>query len=175
MSPRDIYLKLMEGEQHLTLDECEAGLKHFTLLTNQLAASGPAFAYATLEANSIAGKLQLFRDVCKFEALAADRESEDYQGGYRTGIVWKDMYRPGGPWTMSDDGTRTDPAFKKRCADSQVVHRRWMMGFDEGLAAKKAGHHPTPDMLCCTSTDPAHVHWLLCLVERAGEPLGARS
>lgn len=166
-TPRDIYLKLEAGD-HLTVAELDIGLKHFTQLTKLLAASGPAFVYATLQANSIEGKLRLFKDVSKFETLAADRESEDYQVGYRTGIVWKDTYRPGGPFVTTWCEGRDKPQHKQMCDDSVDANRRWLMGFDEGLAAKKAGHKPTADMLSCTSKDAGHVHWLPCLVGRGG-------
>lgn len=70
----DICSKVERGE-HLSVRDCSLALEHYTELTKQLARSGPLFALATLQSNSIEGKLRLFADVHKYEAKSADRAS----------------------------------------------------------------------------------------------------
>lgn len=170
MKPADIYHAIQTGG-FIPHADLGPAFQHFTHLATMLAASGPTFTHASREADRIAGVLQLHLAARKYDAAQEDRHSDSYREGYRTGIVWdqkKDNYRPGGPWvlTLSMHG-RDKPEYQARCEASELHARRWLMGFDEGLAAQLAGHKATPDMIACDLVEGSeHRHGLACLIDR---------
>lgn len=128
----DIYQALLDGDR-LTDEEVEAGFNHFTEMCALLRKSGAAFALAEHEATRMAGKLQLFVEVRKLEALNAERNSPSYQDGYQTGFTWKEKWTPGGPFHFHPKPYES--AKNQAIAHATVVaHGRWVMGFKEGLA-----------------------------------------
>lgn len=167
---KHIYDKFINGDR-LTIEELKAGHAHYEKLSKLLLISGPVFVAACMQAGIIADMLRIYLDNHKFDAVCEDRNSDSYREGYRTGIVWnqvKDNYRPGGPheyYVRPNESNK--PEWVALCEETQRHARCWLMGFDEGLAAQKAGHKATPDMLCCGQQEGAeHRHWLPCLVDR---------
>lgn len=167
--PQAIYEKFKNGDR-LNDEELEVGFKHFSTLSTLLFDSGPVFSLSAIEANRVAGELHIYLDNRKCElkskADGEDRDSKSYQDGYATGIVWTESYRPGGPFCYAP--TFLDKPEKVLKANATLIaHRRYMLGFDEGLAAKKAGHQPDASILKCTdaygNVPEQHQHSTSCL------------
>lgn len=158
-TPKQTYEKFIIGDQ-ISSEDLEKGFTHFSTLATLLYASGPVFQLAAIEANRVASQFCLFLDNRKAEAQNEDRNSKPYQEGYATGIVWTYDYVPGGPFHHAP--SRSDPQHIRLANESLERHRRWMMGFQEGLSAKKAGHKPSGDLLKC-DPEPIHQHNIHCL------------
>src|SRR5271157_2773741 len=161
ISPKEIYEKFTNGD-HLTYDQLEFGAKHFGTAGMALTVSGPTFHLAARECLRVSDTLGLYAANRRMEAKSEDRASEAYRDGYSTGIVWTFAYRPGGPFVMHADHM-SKPEFKQLCEDSQTASRRWLMGFDEGWMAKKAGHQPDASIISCDAS-VVHEHSIGCLV-----------
>lgn len=167
---KHIYQKFVDGD-HLSPEELKVGHAHYEQLAKLLRVSGPAFAAAYMQAGIIADMLSIYLDNQKFDEVCEDRNDDSYREGYRTGIVWnqvKDNYRPGGPHVYHlRPNEQAKAEWVATCIASQRHARRWLMGFDEGLAAQQLGHKATPDMVCCGQQEgDGHRHWLTCLVDR---------
>lgn len=164
-TPRSIYEKFTIGD-HLTLEELQEGFDHFYKLSTLLSASGPVFHLSAVEANRVAGEFNIFLDnrqaKIKADSDANDRDSKAYQDGYTSGIVWTDSYRPGGPFHYPPRLHETNAEHIRIANNTLITHRRWMLGFDAGLADKKAGIQPKADLLKCDPTTP-HEHSSRCL------------
>ena len=72
--------------------------------------------------------LVLFNGGLKSETLLAKILNSAAQG-YKTGVAWKDNYRPGGPFDYGYNlVTRKE---------SKLLIKAWFSGFDEGLKCQK--------------------------------------
>jgi hypothetical protein len=64
---------------------------------------------------------------------------QSYDDGYKSGVNWKDNYRPGGPATYSVSILEKDNKDWAAYCDATHENRRaWFRGFDDGLQKQKA-------------------------------------
>lgn len=132
---RTIYEKYLNGDP-LSDYELTAARDFHKKLTDDLGKLGPAFALSAKESNRIYLAMQDFINARDRTKLDDDRKTIAYSEGYDTGLHWKESYQPGGPFHYGAQAHESDRA-KELSRQSQEQHRRWMMGFKEGLAAKQ--------------------------------------
>lgn len=60
--------------------------------------------------------------------------SSGYSEGFETGLRWKDVYRPGGPWVCTPRPKDYRIAENmERCRQSKQHHDDWHEGFNAAL------------------------------------------
>lgn len=97
------------------------------ILLGELEAARARLITATQDVAAATDRLRAFDESRR---KVADRTTEHYTAGYKTGISWTFSYRPAGPHVYRG------PVAAIRVAD-EARHRQWMLGFDEGRASRK--------------------------------------